>query len=715
MVHYPGAEMVFGSYHPMGALYHEAVSITKARQAIKSLTDSLAKCKVDVLSVGDILRIGTGLDDRQKLEEFAMSSITYDTTATALTAAEANLMSTEYKRKAVEQLDTFDLIDAIITRPSLTLEKSTRNTPLTSTAYNFSPLTNLVFTRDQQVVTAKGVVLSQLYSKQRAPEVHLIQFCLEKLGIPILGQIPPPGKLEGGDFLPAGKDLCFIGLGIRTNSRAIAHMLHNQWFGTERVAVVKDLLDRKQLRMHLDCVFNIAGDDVCVLMDSIIGDKSSAYRLVDEYTLVEGEYRKTQENVEFGAYLNSVGYHIIPVTDRMHNNYGVNFINCGNSRLITTDAETADHISKSPCFNGSIDNIDFQEITKLYGALHCSTQVFREGRNRTMPKPPRASDPLMLATQLSSSPAATLPPVRQTTNWCLVVAPTYFAQNPETFQDNAFMQTKAAQTMTSLEIVEQACTAFAALYSALKSNGVNVKLFHHEAYHDTPDAVFPNNWFSTHSDSSSLVLYPMKYPSRQRERRGSMMHFLKGQYSNVVDMTSHEDDEDAAVTKALEGTGAMVLDRVNKVAFCALSQRADSSVLEEWCNRLGYKPVTFETKEAIYHTNVMMSIGTSMAVVCADSIVDGDRARVLGELKKCGKMIIKASEEQMAAFLCNCIELRNNDDQKLLFMSEEANNSLTENQMYHILQHVDKIVPVEFSIIEKVAGGGVRCAIGELF
>jgi len=715
IIHYPGAEMVFGSFHPTGSLYHKAVSMDKARAAMKSLQVALVNNNVDVLSIGGILRLGNSLDDRRRLEEYAMSCIHYETTATSLTAAEANLLSAEYKQKTTSTMDTFDLIDAIITRPTLTLEKSVRNTPLTTSKFQFNPLTNLVFTRDQQVVTAAGVVLSQLHSRQRMAEVDLIRFCLEKLEIPVLGQIPAPGKLEGGDFLPAGKELCFIGLGIRTNARAITHMLEQQWFGTTRVAVVKDLLDRKQARMHLDCVFNIAGDDVVVLMDSIIGEHSHGFRMVDEYTLVDGEYRKTRENIEFCAYLHSVGFNVIRVTDRMHHNYGCNFINCGDSRLITTDPETADHIAKSPYFHGSITNIDFREITKLYGALHCSTQIFRDIRTPQPANTVSRNETESLIVSLNTSPASRLPPRRQTTNWVLVVAPTYFAQNPETFQDNAFMQSKAAQTMTSLEIVEEACTAFSRLYTALKTNGVNVKLFHHESYHDTPDAVFPNNWFSTHSDSQTCTLYPMKYPSRQRERRRSIVTFLNSMYSNIVDLTSYEDDEDPELTKALEGTGSMVLDRVQKVAFCALSKRADEDVFNDWCAKMGYKGVTFRTVANIYHTNVMMSIGSSIAVICVDSIVPADRKRVIDQLKACGKVVIRASEQQMNAFLCNCIELQNNDGDKLLFMSEQAYNSLTENQMYALLQNVDKVVPVAFDIIEKVAGGGVRCAIGELF
>eukprot|EP00667_Euglena_gracilis_P002832 EG_transcript_2839 len=716
IVHYPGAEMVLGSLHPTGAQYQSSVSIAKARLAVKSLVAALAARGVEVLSLGDIFRIGTELDDRHRLEEFAMAAIQYETTATSLTAAEAHLLSTEYKRRTVEQLDTFDLVDAIITRPTLTLEKCTPTSTLTSTAYHFRPMPNLVFTRDPVVVTAAGVVLSQLHSRQRAPEVEVQRFCLDKLGIPTLGQVPAPGKLEGGDFFPAGRELCFVGLGQRTNARAVGHMLHRRWFGTQRVAVVKDLLDRRPSRQHLDCVFNIVGDDVVVLMESIAGEHAEAMRLVDEYTLVDGVYVRTRENVEFLRYLHDAGFHVIRVTDRMHANYGCNFINCGKSHLIASDVETADHILRSPHFTGTIEHVDFGEVTKLCGALHRSTQVFRDRRPERPPLYlPEEPAPLTLATGVTLPPVDGPPPASQAPGWVLMVAPTHFAQNPETSQDNHFMQSKAAQTMTPAETVEQACACFSRLYRALREHGVHVKLFHHEAYHEAPDAVFPGHWFTTHRDPGTVVLYPMKHPSRQRERRNSILDFLRSQFPTVVDLTSHESDEDPAATRALEGAGALALDRVNCVAFCAISPRADEHLLGEWCHRLGYQAVPFRTVNAVHHTDMLLAVGTSFALICVDCIVPEHRARVVGELKKCNKAVIRVTEEQMGAFLCNCVELQSDQAERLLVMSEQAHASLTEHQTYHLLQHVDRIVKVDFGLIERVGGASVGSAIAGLF
>eukprot|EP00997_Jenningsia_sp_PLL12_P000896 NODE_113_length_2492_cov_63.191158_g101_i0.p1 GENE.NODE_113_length_2492_cov_63.191158_g101_i0~~NODE_113_length_2492_cov_63.191158_g101_i0.p1 ORF type:complete len:444 (-),score=122.93 NODE_113_length_2492_cov_63.191158_g101_i0:136-1467(-) len=425
-------------------------------------------------------------------------------------------------------------------------------------------------------------------------------------------------------------------------------------------------------------------------------------------------YRLTQDNVEFSMYLRSVGYNVISMPERMSACYGINFLNVGNSRLITCDPETADYIARSPHFGGEIHNIEFQELKKLHGALNCCTQVWRSPTEKQYHKPDESHISIQVA-EVRKSPTESLPEVRQTTNWVLLMAPTYFAQNPETLQDNAFMQTKAAMTMTSLEIVESACNSFANLYTLLIQNGVHVKLFHHESYHDTPDAVFPNNWFSTHADIDTFVLYPMKFPSRQRERRRSVINFLKSQYSNLIDLTYFETVDDPDSTKALEGTGSLVLDRVNKVAYAAESGRTDRQVVDVWCKHMGYRAVVFKTVGDIYHTNVMMHVGQTSAVVCVESIVPEDRHRVLEELRRGGRMVIRATKEQCLALLCNCIEVMNDRGESILVMSSQAYHSMTQNQRYQLSQSVDHILHAEYSIIEKVAGGGVRCSIAELF
>eukprot|EP01012_Entosiphon_sulcatum_P058494 TRINITY_DN82575_c0_g1_i1.p1 TRINITY_DN82575_c0_g1~~TRINITY_DN82575_c0_g1_i1.p1 ORF type:complete len:792 (+),score=119.96 TRINITY_DN82575_c0_g1_i1:270-2378(+) len=702
---------MMGSLHPAGALYEKSVSVEQCRRCLRSLVGELTEAGVTVLSIGDILRMGQFLDDRQRLEDLAMSCIKYSFSNQGghLTGQEYLLLSEDYKRSAVADLDTYDLIDAIITRPTVTLVKSAQNTALTTTSLQFQPLTNLVFTRDQMIATAKGAVLSSLNSVQRGVEVDIVRCCLDKLKIPVLGQIPLPGKLEGGDFYPAGKDLCFIGLGIRTNSAAIEFMLRNKWFGTRRVAVVQDLFERRQARMHLDCVFNIAGDDLVCAVENILGADNPNRRLVVEYTLIGDKYVRTVEHMELSQYLAANGFTVLPISERMANNYGLNFINVGQSRIVTTDEETAAHISDCPQFKGTVKHINFREITKLYGAIHCATQVFRVP---TESRPTTAA-----ATQVAKEEVIILgedaPPV-QTTGTVLMVAPTYFHQNTETLTDNSFMQAHTARNMHTLDQVSGACRNFAQLYTLLQQNGIKVHLFHHEQYHATPDAVFPNNWFSTHH-GGSLVLYPMKHPSRQRERRRSILEFLRSKYPKVVDLTNYENQEDEDATIALEGTGAMVLDRVNRIAYAMKSGRCSPQALDAWCKQMGYRPVLFEGTASIYHTNVMMHVGSTMAIVCDAWIKPDDRKKVLSELRQSGKTVIKASKEQAQSFACNCLELRTPSGANILVMSSQAYNSLTEEQLYLIQQHVSRVIHVDFGVIEMLAGGGVRCAIAELF
>lgn len=181
------------------------------------------------------------------------------------------LISDEYKEKIISEMSIEQIIDIILTNPTISLRKADLNTALSSTSMSFSPLSNLVFCRDQQITTNNGIIIGQLNSVTRAPEKLVTKFCLEKLGMQVIGEIPQGGTLEGGDFFPGGTDLCFIGLGLRTNWKAVQYCFDNDLFGTDRVAVVKDCFDWAQERMHLDTVWNIVQRDSCVALDRILG------------------------------------------------------------------------------------------------------------------------------------------------------------------------------------------------------------------------------------------------------------------------------------------------------------------------------------------------------------------------------------------------------------------------------------------------------------
>eukprot|EP00878_Enallax_costatus_P019111 GHUV01020151.1.p1 GENE.GHUV01020151.1~~GHUV01020151.1.p1 ORF type:complete len:315 (+),score=100.35 GHUV01020151.1:472-1416(+) len=313
----------------------------------------------------------------------------------------------------------------------------------------------------------------------------------------------------------------------------------------------------------------------------------------------------------------------------------------------------------------------------------------------------------------------------QSTNSVLMVAPTAFGFNEQAAQDNSFMN-QAEKPQQGSGLTRQVCAEFAELHKQLTDvAGVNVKLFQHHIRHGTPDAVFPNNWFSTHAsgeasggvNQKTLVLYPMKCPNRAAERRPEIVQVLRQQgYGRVVDMTSHEKHDKAY----FEGTGVLALDRVNGVAYVALSERADVKLAEQWVSTMGYKDlVTFHSNDGrgkpVYHTNVMMAVGTDVAVVCADSVTDAkERQHLLAKLSSTHE-VVQISSAQMDALCGNVLELQGGKGLPVMAMSTQAYNAFTVEQKKVMRRHVADLVHAPIDTLEKVGGGGVRCAIAELF
>jgi arginine deiminase len=185
----------------------------------------------------------------------------------------------------LQHMSVPQLIDTILINPTVHVSPSYRDTGLTA-SYSFEPLSNLVYTRDQQITTCRGIVMGRLRSPQRNLEVSLMKFCLQKLGLPVVGDIAEPGYLEGGDFFPGGRDLALLGIGLRSNFEACKQLMDQDLLGTRRFAVVRDDFEQHQDRMHLDCVFSIVSDNVCIMLEEMMGEGSPTRRLVDEYTKV---------------------------------------------------------------------------------------------------------------------------------------------------------------------------------------------------------------------------------------------------------------------------------------------------------------------------------------------------------------------------------------------------------------------------------------------
>ncbi|HET8552540.1 MAG TPA: arginine deiminase-related protein [Gammaproteobacteria bacterium] len=302
----------------------------------------------------------------------------------------------------------------------------------------------------------------------------------------------------------------------------------------------------------------------------------------------------------------------------------------------------------------------------------------------------------------------------QTTNTVLMIRPARFRSNPETAASNAFQQADPGHDIAGVQLLAE--QEFEALAAALKEAGVNVLIYADTPSPDKPDAVFPNNWLSTHADGT-VVLYPMQATNRRVERRPEILAGLAAENGFAVGSTI---DLSGAEQRGqfLEGTGSMVLDRVHRIVYACISPRTHPDVLKGWCARFDYEPVTFSAisnGQPIYHTNVMMSIGSRIAVICLAAIESADeREMVRSRLESTGHRIIDITPAQMNAFAGNILELAGADGGSVFVMSQRAYDSLDDAQRAQIGSH-SKIVSVPITTIEDHAGGGVRCMLAEIF
>lgn len=288
----------------------------------------------------------------------------------------------------------------------------------------------------------------------------------------------------------------------------------------------------------------------------------------------------------------------------------------------------------------------------------------------------------------------------------VMIRPHRFHPNPETAADNAFQrQANAAADATALA----ARTEFDAAVAVLRARGVTVHVFEDDGSRDTPDSVFPNNWFSTHV-GGHVAIYPMHAPSRRRERRMDVIEMLKARYrvQDVIDYSGLENDG-----LSLEGTGAMVLDHVGRIAYTVRSNRADPVALERFCTHFGYEPMVFDARDRagreIYHTNVLMCIGTDLAMIGLEMITDpARRAEISLRLAEGGREVIGLSLAEIEGFAGNAIELTGQDG-RFLALSRCAFDNLTAENRARISQ-ILPLVPLNVPTIE-FAGGSVRCMI----
>jgi hypothetical protein len=303
----------------------------------------------------------------------------------------------------------------------------------------------------------------------------------------------------------------------------------------------------------------------------------------------------------------------------------------------------------------------------------------------------------------------------QSTNTVVMIRPIIFSRNEQTAVNNYFQQ---IDTLGFGDSSIAALREFDGLANKMKLNGINVVVWQDNPEPQTPDALFPNNWVSFHEDNS-VFLYPMFAPNRRLERLSNLPERMEKegfQINQIVDISDLENSG-----KFLEGTGSLVLDRVNKLAYACLSERTHSDALDIWCAKSGYEVVRFHAfhdangaRMPVYHTNVIMSICSELAIICLESIDDHDERKMVKSSLEQFRQVVEISQEQVNAFAGNMLEVKNSNGEKFLVMSERAFKNLHPAQLSIIKQKL-QILHSPLETIENLGGGSARCMIAEVF
>ncbi len=300
--------------------------------------------------------------------------------------------------------------------------------------------------------------------------------------------------------------------------------------------------------------------------------------------------------------------------------------------------------------------------------------------------------------------------MNQSPDQVLMIRPANFGFNTETAGNNTFQKNASDNDDISKKAIEE----FDRMVTKMLEHDITVHVVQDVQEPKNPDAIFPNNWLSTHANNV-VCTWPMYAKNRRTERRPEIVQHLKELFFvNKLEEFQHFEVNNIY----LEGTGSMVLDRVNKIAYACLSDRTHQLAIEHFCQKFNYRPMVFhalnEEGIAIYHTNVLMAIGTDVAVVCSDSILDESKDVVIDSLRNNGKEVVEIDFNQLNSFAGNMLEVRNRNGEPYMLMSSSAYFSLNSNQISTIEKHC-KILYFDISTIENIGGGSVRCMLCEIF
>lgn len=371
LMHTPGQELFNGVIHPAAGLFEDYFDLNKAADEHRGYIKILEENGICVHTVTDILQ-EVGIDSLRKL---GSDVLVYDISNIAHEDAAA---MEEYRQNVLKKMSRNDLIRCILLQPTVKLSKTENNTGYEA-QYIQNPLMNLYFTRDQSITTPRGHVICRMNSSQRAPETNIIELCYEHLGLKPILRIEGDGRLEGGDYLPAG-NVSFIGCGMRTNDEGIRQMMEADAFGHDTVVVVRDH-KLWQMQMHLDTYFNILDSDLCTMVRSRLEANPSdpEYGTCDIWARQPGtkEYSLGQRDVPFVEYVRGRGFKIIPidVDDELH--YANNFLTIAPRHIMAVGGQSEELQQRFSDAGVTVEWIPLESLICGYGAAHCMTQVLQ--------------------------------------------------------------------------------------------------------------------------------------------------------------------------------------------------------------------------------------------------------------------------------------------------------------------------------------------------
>jgi len=372
LMHTPGQELFDGVIHPSAALFEDYFDVNQAAAEHRQYIRMLEANGIKVHTVSKILHE----TDIEKLRVLAEKMLTYDISHINEENPDA---SENYRQYVLSKMSRTDLISCILRQPTVTLYKTDLNTGYEA-VYSLRPLINLYFTRDQSITTPRGHVICKMNSSQRAPETEIIAFCYEHLGQKPILRITGEGRLEGGDYIPAG-EMSLIGCGMRTNDEGIRQLMEADAFGHNTIVVVRD---HKfwQMQMHLDTYFNIIDRDLCTMVTSRLYAEPGSPEFVtcDVYQREgNGPYALKERDLSFVDFIRKQGYEIIPINheDEMH--YANNFLTIEPRHIMAVGRQSIDYYKSMADAGVMVEWIPLESLINGYGAAHCMTQVLRRG------------------------------------------------------------------------------------------------------------------------------------------------------------------------------------------------------------------------------------------------------------------------------------------------------------------------------------------------